>query len=279
MNLADAVQNPQLFMRKAVGRLRRKLARIPEEGAVVQMGGGVRFQLKRLSFLEESDLRAMMTQTYDITLCDCLRKHLSPGMIMLDVGANIGYISAVAASCVGTAGEVHGFEPLMECFERLQELKGLNPQFPLFFHNTAIGAEKGSLAIGFNPDGDMRNATLVPGTKTPQSREVPVWRLDDYIAENIATPERIGFIKIDVEGFEFPVLQGLDRFFAKSNTRPLIVCEIKPWTIQRMGHTMQDFDRMMKQFGYGAYDMVQETKSVDLTALPDMETVLFRAGR
>jgi hypothetical protein len=33
----------------------------------------------------------------------------------------------------------------------------------------------------------------------------------------------------------------------------------------------------MKQFGYGTYEMVRETKSVDLTAMKDMETVLFRA--
>jgi FkbM family methyltransferase len=241
------------------------------------MKGGVRFEHKRLSFIEEDDIRAMMSQSYDITLCDCFRKHLSPGGIVLDVGANIGYMSAVAASCVGASGEVHGFEPLAECFERLQNLSRLNPQFQFFFHNTAIGDKKGTLSIGFNPEGDMRNATLVPGKKNPQTREVPVWRLDDYIAEKIFSPERIEMIKIDVEGFEFSVLHGLERFFATSSCRPLIVCEVKPWEIKNLGYTMQDFDRYMKQFGYGTYEMVRETKSVDLTAMKDMETVLFRA--
>jgi hypothetical protein len=84
-------------------------------------------------------------------------------------------------------------------------------------------------------------------------------------------------IKIDVEGFEFSVLHGLERFFATSSCRPLIVCEVKPWEIKNLGYTMQDFDRYMKQFGYGTYEMVRETKSVDLTAMKDMETVLFRA--
>ena len=47
-------------------------------------------------------------------------------------------------------------------------------------------------------------------------------RLDDYIAERIDAPERIAFIKIDLEGFEFSLLQGLERFFASSTARPLI---------------------------------------------------------
>jgi FkbM family methyltransferase len=277
VDLADATHNPRLFVKKAVGRLRRQMARIPNRAIVEQMKGGVRFEHKRLSFLDDDDIRAMMTRSYDITLCEYFRKHLSPGRIVFDVGANIGYMSAVAASCVGISGEIHGFEPLAECFEQLENLRRLNPQFRFFFNNTAIGAQEGLLTIGFNPEGDMRNATLVPGKQTAQTREVPVWRLDDYIAEKIVAPERIGIIKIDVEGFEFSVLRGLERFFAASTSRPLIVCEVKPWEIRNLGYTMQEFDSYMKRFGYGTYEMVRETESVDLPTMQEMETVLFRA--
>jgi len=277
VNVADSLQNPGLFVRKALGRLRRRTARIPDQAIVEQMKGGVRFEHKRLSFLNEDDVRAMITHSYDITLCDFFRKHLAPGGIVLDVGANIGYMSAVAASCVGAGGEVHGFEPLAECFERLQNLKRLNREFPFFFHNAALCARAGSLPISFNPEGDMRNATLVPGKRTPQTREVPVWRLDEYIAEKIAKPERIGIIKIDVEGFEFPVLQGLERFLATTTSKPPIVCEIKPWELRNLDCTMRDFDSYMKTHGYGAYDLVRENKRVDLAAMQDMETVVFRA--
>ena len=275
VNVSDALRNPGLFAKKALGKLRRRIVSIPDQAIQERMAGGVLFEHKRLSFIDEDDIRAMMTHSYDITLCDCLRKHLRPGDIMLDVGANIGYISAVAASGVGTAGEVHGFEPLIECFERVENLSRLNSQFKFIFHNVALGAQKGSLSINFDPDGDMRNATLLPGKKTPATREVPVWRLDDYIFENIASPERIKFIKIDVEGFEFSVLQGLERFLTK--WQPLIVCEIKPWEIKALGYTMKDFDEFMKRFGYRTYDMLNEAKVINLAALPDMETVLFRA--
>jgi FkbM family methyltransferase len=60
-------------------------------------------------------------------------------------GANVGYISAVAASCVGKSGAVHGFEPLPECFARLQTLRGLNPDSPFFFNHVALGERPGIL--------------------------------------------------------------------------------------------------------------------------------------
>lgn len=278
MNFVDAVQNPQLIIRKVLGKLRRRNAHIPAYGMREQMHGGVVFEHKRLSFLDDEDMRAMASNSYDIILCDCFRRHLSAGDIVLDVGANIGYISAIAASRVGTSGEVHGFEPLAECFARLEVLSSANPTFRFFFNNAAIGSEKGSVSIGFNSQGDIRNATLVPGKKTSDTRQVPVWRLDDYILERISAPERIRIIKIDVEGFEFPVLKGLERFFSTTGLRPLIVCEIKPWEIQNIGHTMTEFDDYMRKFGYKPYDMVGESRVIDLKTLRDLETVLFRAS-
>jgi FkbM family methyltransferase len=276
LNLAEALHNPQLAVKKAVGKLRRQTVRLPDQAVIEQMAGDVRFEHKRLSFLDDEDMRAMMTRSYDINLCHSLRKYLSPGDIVLDVGSNVGYVAAVAASCVGTSGEIHGFEPIPECFERLQRLRDLNPQFRFIFNNVAIGAEKGSLPIAYNPDGDVRNATLVPGKTTPQTRQVPVIRLDEYITENISSPEKISFIKIDVEGFEFSVLRGLEQFFANGALRPLIVCEIKPWEISKLGYTMKDFDAYMKRFRYQSCNMLRENIPVALTGLQDMETVLFR---
>jgi FkbM family methyltransferase len=277
MNFATMVANPGLFVKKAAGKLRRNSVQLPEAAETKRLSGRVLFEHKRLPFLEGDDLRAMMTESYDITLCDCLAKSLSPGDIMIDVGANIGYISAVAAGCVGRTGEVHGFEPLIECYERLEVLAKLNPDAPLHFSNAALGAEEGRLSIGFDPNGDMRNASLVPGKKSPMTREVPVWRLDKYIAEKIADPKRVRFVKIDVEGFEFAVLRGMEQFLAVQ--QPLIVCEIKPWEIKKLNFSMQDFQDFMGRFGYRAFDMVRESREVKLTEMDDMETLIFRPGR
>jgi FkbM family methyltransferase len=255
--------------------LRRRFVRIPDRPIIREINGSVRFEHKKLSFLDDGDCRAMLTRSYDIILCDFLKKNLAPGDIVLDAGANVGYISAVAASFAGHSGEVHGFEPLTECYARLERLRELNPQFHFRFNNVALGETKGFLPIAFNPDGDSRNATLVPGKNFPESRQVEVLRLDDYIAANIRSPQRIKVIKIDVEGFEFSVLKGLEKFLTVN--KPLIVCEIKPWEVRNLGATLDDFDRYMRNLGYRACIIAGEEQPVNLAELKDMEVLVFRA--
>ena len=237
----------------------------------------MRFEYEHLSFLDADDLRAMLTRSYDIVLCEFLKKHLAPGDVVIDVGANVGYISAVAASYVGVAGEVHGFEPLTECYARLQRLRELNPEFRFTFNNVALGEKEGYLSLAYNPEGDSRNATLVPGKRFAEVRSVPVRRLDAYIRANISSPQRIRVIKIDVEGFEFSVLRGLEGFLEGSRVRPLIVCEIKPWELSKLGATIDDFDQFMNRFGYRPYLIPEERMPVQMSALTDMEVLVFRA--
>lgn len=271
------VTHPWLFFRKAVGRLRRRMMAVPGSPVVKTMHDGVRFEFKALPFLDEDDLRAMLTNSYDLILCNNFRKFLQAGDVVLDIGANIGYISAIAASRVGPSGEVHGFEPLQECFERLSVLADLNPKCKFHFNNVALGEQTGSLPISYDPQGGSRNATLVPDHRAPATRPVPVMRLDAYIAQNIAKPERIRLIKIDVEGYEFPVLRGAEQFFAKTTCRPLIFCELKPWEIRKCGYSIEDLERYMQSFGYQAYDSVQTGKRVNLRKMEQMDVVLFKA--
>jgi FkbM family methyltransferase len=265
-----------LMAQKAVGKLRRRFVKIPDAAITRTINGGVLFEHEPLSFIDEDDLRAMLTESYDISLCAYLKRHLRPGDIAIDVGANVGYISAVAASCVGTSGEVHGFEPLRECYARLERLRELNPQFRLVFNNVALGETAGTLPIAYNPEGDSRNASLVPGKKAAESREVPVVRLDEYIRRNIPSAERIRLIKIDVEGFEFAVLRGLEQFLAGTTHRPVIICELKPWELGNLGATLSGFEQYMNKFGYRSHLIDQDQKPVELSALTDMEVVVFR---
>lgn len=276
--LGPLLRHPRLLVKKAIGRLRRRIMSLPASPVIKPINGKVRYEFVCLPFLADEDFRAMLTGSYDLILREVLRTNLSSGDIVLDVGANVGYISALAASYVGTSGEVHGFEPLSICFNRLQNLKELNPEFHFVFSNIALGAEEGVLPISYDPNGESRNASLLPGPSGVATQNVPVKRLDDYIRDCISSPRRIKLIKIDVEGFEFFVLKGLQRFFAETDCRPLIVCELKPWELKKLGYTIADFDGYMKKFGYSSYDMVDQEKPLELAKLTDMEVVLFRAS-
>jgi hypothetical protein len=72
------------------------------------------------------------------------------------------------------------------------------------------------------------------------------------------------------------VLRGLERFLAGESHRPVIVCEIKPWEVEKLGFAIGDLVQYMKSFGYDSYDMVSQNKRIDLAQLTDIEVVLFR---
>jgi FkbM family methyltransferase len=271
----SSLLRPGLFVKKALEKLRRRTVRFPDSPVIKPINDTVLFEHKRLPFLTEDNQLAMMTGSYDIILQEFLRKHLRAGDTVIDGGSNVGYISATAASFVGPSGVVHGFEPLEECYARLQVLASLNPHYHFFFNNAALGEGNGILPIRC-PQGDARNATLVPGKEFTDIRQVPVKRLDDYIAAHVRSPEKIRIIKLDVQGFEYLVLRGLEKFFAGTTLRPIIACDLKPWEMQNIGYTLDDFDRYMKKFGYRTFDIVRENVPIDLCSLTDWRAVVFR---
>lgn len=273
----ELFQRPALAWKKAAGLIRRRLVRLPSGTVTKTLNGVVTFEFKPERFLDDGDFRAIVTDSYDIVLCDFLKNHLRPGDCFIDVGANVGYISAVAASFVGPTGETHCFEPLPECFARLEVFQRLNPGLSIKLNNVAVGDERGTLALSYDPNGDSRNATLVPGHDFPVAMQVPVIRLDEYLLNQVENPGRIKLIKIDVEGFEAAVLKGLQGFL-EAGHRPLIVCEIKPWESAKLGQTMAQLEQYMRQFSYDVWSVLLPARRVRLGDLEDLETVLFRVG-
>ena len=69
----------------------------------------------------------------------------------------------------------------------------------------------------------------------------------------------------------------MENFLANAANKLLIVCEIKPWEIGKLGYTMKDFAAQLKRFGYAVFEMDDPRKRVDLATMVDMETLMFRA--
>ncbi len=148
----ELLGHPRLFILKLVGKIRRMFTRIPDEPLMINMGNGIKYQAKYEQFLNKGDFKAILTGSYDILLQDFLGEELGPGDIFLDVGSNVGYVAAVAVSLVAPRGEVHGFEPLKECFPSLLALKKHNSDFKFIFNNFALGPEESRLTIAFDPN-------------------------------------------------------------------------------------------------------------------------------
>lgn len=123
---------------------------------------------------------------------------LHEGDTVVDVGANIGATVLPAALRVGETGRVHAFEPHPVIAGYLRENLVLNGVANVQIHPLALGAAAGELAFTDLAD-DSLNRLAEAGSLC-----VPVRRLDDVLGDEGA----IALLKVDVEGYEKPVLEG-----------------------------------------------------------------------
>jgi len=106
----------------------------------------------------------------------------SIGDVFVDVGANIGYISAIALGLVGQSGVVHSFEPVPDYFMRLKNIPAANRGYRHIVNQCALGERDGSAKIAVTNTSNIGWNTMVPkfmsAETTKEKIEVPVKRLD-----------------------------------------------------------------------------------------------------
>lgn len=197
--------------------------------------------------------KSMFFRTFAADIVTMMKRFLQPGDTFIDVGANVGYLSAVGMSLVGHSGEVHSFEPVLEYYERLCRLSEGNPKFRVFCNNLAVSDVSGTSAIAIsshNPGWNTMVPTFMPQTDVKSMAQCTTIRMDSYLEQHV-TGKKVKLIKIDTEGFEFPVLRGMRRYFESGN-RPVIICEVAPEAYQLLGCSLTDLGSFMREFGYVA---------------------------
>jgi FkbM family methyltransferase len=133
---------------------------------------------------------------------------------VIDAGANIGYTASVFHRFSDPASTVYAFEPddwnyalLCESVRSLESPRRVKPV------RAALGDHDGQAELWLNPrhHGDHRVVTEKLRRSVPSGSEftwTPIYRIDSLVAqEEILLPVR--FVKIDVQGFELPVLRGM----------------------------------------------------------------------
>jgi FkbM family methyltransferase len=151
-----------------------------------------------------------------------IRALLRPGMGFLDIGANIGYFSLIASGVVGPAGHVYAVEANADNARLLEASRRENGFDNITVLQVAAGARSGLLALHTQHSTGTASALPDSADWLLASRTVPSLRLDDLVAD---TP-RLGLIKIDIDGGEFPALQGAARLIATH--RPALITEFCP---------------------------------------------------
>lgn len=163
-----------------------------------------------------------------------VRSFLKPGMTVLDVGANVGYYTALAAATVGEHGRVFAIEPYPPNFQRLNAWICSNHVVQARAFSFAFGSAQG-LARMFSEFADTDNPVMVPHNQ-PSLATVEVRTLDSCLNE--WKLDRVDFLKLDVEGSEPAVLAGASDALAAGKISA-ILCEFNHRWLVEVGSSIQ----------------------------------------
>ena len=193
---------------------------------------------QRIYFYGEHDERYEIRQ---------LRRILRSGDRCWDIGANIGFFTCLFAQRVGAGGRVVAFEPVPLTASRLAENVRLNDFPNVTIVQKALGDAPGRLPI-YRRDEDYAEGTAslrVDAASAGLVSDMVEIETIDRLADKLPRPD---FIKIDVEGYQWQVLQGAGRFF--SGHRPMVMAEMDDPDKDLMRRTEEFF----RTRGYEIYE-------------------------
>jgi FkbM family methyltransferase len=177
-----------------------------------------------------------------------LKINVVPDSLFLDIGANIGYYTALASNLVGAAGRVVAFEPNRHNFELLERNVALNRCENVTMYQLALGEAEDHLWLyKSNTNFGDHRFSIHDFEKEREREMVPIRRLDSFL-DTLAPGKRIA-IKMDVQGFETQVIRGMARVLDERDVY-LILAEYCPTLISLSGDNPGDMLRLFEEAGF-----------------------------
>ena len=175
---------------------------------------------------------------------------VQPGDTFVDVGANAGMITLLAARLVGPEGRVVAFEPNPLAMARLRSSIAANNLLWVTPFEMGLSDAPGRLTLRVPSGWDSTCGTFghvapADGPIGIQEHKASVARGDDILFEIVSAPLAV---KIDVEGFEQKVVNGLEATISQFS--PLIITEVLAENLTRAGSTVKPLFDTMARLGY-----------------------------
>lgn len=179
---------------------------------------------------------------------DFLTKSLKSGEVAIEVGANVGAHTLLMAKLTGNEGHIYAFEPTDFALNKLRKNISLNPKLQNITIRTELvtNGEMNlpKLDIRSNWSIDGKDSNIANTIKNPKAISI-----DDFALE--VKLERLKLIKVDVDGYDFKVLQGAKSTI--SRFKPIIFCELCEYALNEQGDSIKDIFSMLTSIGYQVY--------------------------
>ncbi len=155
---------------------------------------------------------------WEMWLTEALSAVIRPGMVVADIGANLGYYTLLMAELAGPTGSVHAFEPnpaIADLTRKSCDINGF--YYTVTLHREPLGSEEGKPVGLIVPPGEPKNAHVTPWLDIPGAIPMTTRRFD-------AIPELMDadVVKIDAEAAELDIWHGMAGRLDRTD-RPLTI--------------------------------------------------------
>lgn len=150
------------------------------------------------------------------------KRLLKSGDTVVDIGGNVGYHALLAAKCVGPDGHVFTFEPASRNYDDLIENLKINSPISVNPKKIAVSDRGGEVTIRYAGDNEQGSSSIVRGEGIGEL----VRSIDFSQIESFTPIEKIDLIKIDVEGAEPLVINGMIPVLNRIHNRCVIFIEV-----------------------------------------------------
>lgn len=188
-----------------------------------------------------------VTGEYEPATTALLNRLVRPGDTFLDIGANAGYFTLLAAKLVGPTGAVHSFEPLPSLAQQLRANLDLNGFRQCTTHDVAA-SDKADTCTFYSGPRDHTGVSSLRALEGPsETMVVSTARVDDVL-KGVSC---VSFAKIDVEGAECHVLEGMQGILQRFH--PGLVVEITPTHLAGMQRSVEQIEELLRPLGYRTF--------------------------
>jgi len=213
-------------------------------------GQEIHFNLKDKTYFEPFS----KNELYEPEITQFLKNVLKKGMNVINIGANIGYHTLLAARQVGPKGKVFAFEPFPETAELLEKNVDVNGYKNVQIISMAVSDKTETSYLALKSDSG-HNFVVSKPTNDYDTIEIPTTTIDDYFDNNL----KIDFIIMDAEGYEPKILDGMKNILEK-NPNIKILTEYNPHTLLAADTSKYDFLEKIEKLGFIIQRIISDGK-------------------
>ena len=194
--------------------------------------------------------------TYNEPVTELFKQEITPGMIVADLGAHVGYYTVLASKLVGAHGKVFAFEPAPDNFTLLTKNISANNLLNVAALQKAVSNKEVTTRLVLQDSyGHFLSEKQPRGSAVIEVNSIS---LDRFFEEKDIV---FDFIKMNIEGYEMAALEGMPRIVKRSPHLKLIT-EFCPEFLIRAGFSPEEFLKTLLGHGFNIYDI---KKDLDIT--------------